>query len=170
MRFDYHIGLGGNIGDPAAQMTAALNQLDSHESCAVVGVSKLYKTPPWCKTDQPDFLNACAHIKSDFMPLDLLDECQRAEKAQNRVREVRWGPRTVDLDIILWSGGAFTSQRLDIPHPRFKSRAFVLLPLMDLDPESEMGPDRVSELLNELDQSDIEVLRDETWFDQARQP
>jgi len=130
-----YVGLGGNLGDPAAAMGAALRRLDQHPQIRVTGVSSLYKTPPWGKTDQPDFLNAIAAVETTLSPHDLLDQCLEAERQLKRVRKERWGPRIVDLDVLWFAGESVKEDGLEIPHPRMLDRAFVLVPLAEIAPD-----------------------------------
>lgn len=129
------LGLGGNIGDPAAAMAAALRALDAHDAVSVAAVSSLYRTPPWGVTDQPDFLNAVAAVDTALTARHLLDLCLDVERGLKRIRAQRWGPRVIDIDILLLDGVEWLSDRLQIPHPRMCERAFVLVPLMHLAPE-----------------------------------
>ena len=129
------LGLGGNIGDVIAAMAAALQLLDEHAEIEVAAVSPVYKTPPWGVTDQPWFLNCCAEITTGLSPEDLLETCQEAERAGKRERKIRWGPRTIDIDILVFEGVEQVEQRLTIPHPRMLERAFVLVPLADIAPD-----------------------------------
>lgn len=94
------IGLGGNIGDPLASMRSALQALDAHPECRVTKVSSVWRTPPWGVTDQPDLLNACAVVTTALEPRAFLDLCLSVEQNLKRVRDVRWGPRSIDIDIL----------------------------------------------------------------------
>jgi 2-amino-4-hydroxy-6-hydroxymethyldihydropteridine diphosphokinase len=129
------LGLGGNLGDPAAAMAAALRMLDADAGVSVVKVSSLYRTPPWGKTDQPDFVNVAAEIATRHSPLELLALCLDAERALKRERRERWGPRVIDIDILLFGNRVVQEASLDIPHPRMLERAFVLVPLAEIAPD-----------------------------------
>ncbi|MFZ1679990.1 MAG: 2-amino-4-hydroxy-6-hydroxymethyldihydropteridine diphosphokinase [Rhizobiaceae bacterium] len=126
------IGLGGNVGDVADAMRLALARIDDLPDTRVRAVSSLWRTPPWGKTDQPDFLNAVAEIATAFAPRDLLDQCLAIEKAMKRVRRERWGPRTLDIDIVAFGDRVIVEDGLAIPHPRAGERAFVLVPLAEI--------------------------------------
>jgi 2-amino-4-hydroxy-6-hydroxymethyldihydropteridine diphosphokinase len=152
------LGLGGNIGDPAAAMAAALQALDGSADIAVRAVSSLYRTPPWGKTDQPDFLNAVAEIVTTLSPPDLLARCLEVERSLKRVRRERWGPRVIDIDILCYGDLTYSGEGLEIPHPRLAERAFVLVPLAEIAPELEIGGKPVAELLQAVDSSNIETL------------
>jgi 2-amino-4-hydroxy-6-hydroxymethyldihydropteridine diphosphokinase len=159
------LGLGGNMGDPAASMAAALQAIDADTSCSVIAVSSLYRTPPWGKTDQPDFLNAVARIETALSPRGLLSLCLEEERLLKRVRRERWGPRTVDIDILLYGDSAVDEDGLTIPHPRLAERAFVLVPLGEIAPEIVIDGKWVGELLSRLDDSGIkpETVGGEWW-------
>ena len=154
------LGLGGNIGDPAATMAAALRAIDADPACSVVAVSSLYRTPPWGKTDQPDFLNAAASISTALSPRELLSLCLEKERLLKRVRNERWGPRTIDIDILLYGDSAIDEDGLAIPHPRLAERAFVLVPLREIAPEIEIGGKSVDELVRRQDGTGIERATD----------
>ena len=153
-----YLSLGGNLGDPAASMATALRLLDADESTRVIAVSSLYRTPPWGKLDQPDFLNAAAEISTALAPRALLDLCLEAERKLKRVREERWGPRLIDIDILVFGDRIIHETGLEVPHPRMLERAFVLAPLAEIAPELAVGGRSVSERLSAVDTSGIERL------------
>lgn len=152
------LGLGGNIGDPKAAMAAALQALDASAGISVTGVSSLYRTPPWGKTDQPDFLNAVAEIGTTLGPAELLACCLDVERSLKRERRVRWGPRVIDIDILCFDGLTVAEEGLEIPHPRIAERAFVLVPLAEIAPDLAIGGQRVADLLAALDTGGIDKL------------
>lgn len=129
------IGLGGNVGDVVGSMQRAINAIEIRRDCKVIAVSRIYRTPPWGITEQDWFYNACAEVQTSLEPEALLDLLLTIELAQGRVRDQRWGPRTLDLDIIAYGDETIETERLSIPHPRMGERAFVVLPLMDICPE-----------------------------------
>lgn len=149
------LGLGGNLGDPAAAMAAALRILDTDRGTKVVAVSSLYRTPPWGKTDQPDFLNAVAELRTGHPPRALLALCLDAELALKRERRERWGPRIIDIDILLFGGRTMHEAGLDIPHPRMLERAFVLVPLAEIAPDLVIGGRALAQHLASIDTSGI---------------
>jgi len=153
-----YLSLGGNLGDPAASMATALRLLDADESTRVIAVSSLYRTPPWGKLDQPDFLNAAAEISTALAPRALLELCLEAERKLKRVREERWGPRLIDIDILVFGDRIIHETGLEVPHPRMLERAFVLAPLAEIAPELAVGGRSVSERLSAVDTSGIERL------------
>lgn len=151
------LGLGGNIGDPAASMARALVLLDTRPDCAVTHVSKLYRTPPWGKTDQAWFFNACAEVATSLSPDELLDACLSIERQMKRERLERWGPRTIDIDVLTYDSLRHHSQTLEIPHPRMTERGFVLKPLADFAPDLIVNGKPVAEWLRDADISGIEI-------------
>ena len=152
------LGLGGNLGDPQGAMAAALRNLDADTDISVEAVSSVYRTPPWGKTDQPDFLNAAAELRTGLAPRALLDLCLKAERELKRVRAERWGPRLIDIDILLFGSREVHESGLDIPHPRITERAFVLVPLAEIAPDLSIRGETVGERLTRLDTSGIEKL------------
>ncbi|RWL17803.1 MAG: 2-amino-4-hydroxy-6-hydroxymethyldihydropteridine diphosphokinase [Mesorhizobium sp.] len=153
-----YLSLGGNLGDPARSMGAALRMLDADGNARVVVVSSLYRTPPWGKLDQPDFLNAAAEISTVLAPHALLDLCLDVERRLKRVREERWGPRLIDIDILVFGDRIIHESGLEVPHPRMLERAFVLAPLAEIAPDLTVGGRSVAERLAALDSAGIERL------------
>jgi 2-amino-4-hydroxy-6-hydroxymethyldihydropteridine diphosphokinase len=130
----YWLGLGSNLGDRLALLRAAIAWLRGH-GLAVEAVSAVFNTAPRDLPDQPDFLNAACRVAADLDPPAVLDAAKRLERDLGRVPGVRFGPRAIDCDILLWEGGTWRDERLEIPHPRLGERLFALLPLLDLDPD-----------------------------------
>ena len=159
-----YIGLGGNIGDPREAMGAALRMLDEYEGIAVESVSSLYSTPPWGITEQPDFLNAAAALSTTLAPRALLLRCLETEKALHRVRDQRWGPRSIDLDVLVYGDAVLDEPGLSLPHPRMMERAFVLVPLAEIAPDLRVGGTSVAYRLAELDQSGIKRAAGPGWW------
>ena len=153
-----YLSLGGNLGDPAKSMGAALRMLDGDADTRVTGVSSLYRTPPWGKLDQPDFLNAAAKISTGLQPRALLDLCLDAERRLKRVREERWGPRLIDIDILVFGERVIHETGLEVPHPRMLERAFVLAPLAEIAPSLIVGGRSITDRLVAVDTSGIERL------------
>jgi 2-amino-4-hydroxy-6-hydroxymethyldihydropteridine diphosphokinase len=159
------LGLGGNIGDPVAAMADALRRLDQRHDCRVTSVSRLYRTPPWGKTDQADFYNACAAVETLLEPQELLEACLEIERTMKRVRVERWGPRTIDIDILTFADRTIDAEHLKVPHPRMTERAFVLMPLADIDPELVVKGKSVSTWLGLADQTGIAVANENrAWW------
>ncbi len=150
------LGLGGNIGDPVHAMAEALRALDARADCRVTAVSSVYRTPPWGKTDQADFFNACAGVETSLSPEDLLDACLNIEKDMKRVRIERWGPRTIDIDVLTYSDHLQSTGKLELPHPRMTGRGFVLMPLADFARELSVCGRTVGDWLADADVNGIE--------------
>ena len=147
------LSLGSNLGDRAAHLAAAREMLG--REFAVSGVSPIYETAPVGVVDQPAFLNQIVILDADD-PEALLAAAHRTEEARGRVRSRRWGPRTLDVDVVSVDALSADSPRLTLPHPRAHERAFVLLPWMDVDPDAEVpGRGRAVALLRYLDASTV---------------
>ena len=159
------IGLGGNIGDPPRTMAAALQLIDGRRDTQVTAVSRLYRTPPWGVTDQPHFYNACAAVETQLSPRALLEVCLGIERHFKRERRERWGPRTLDLDVLDHAGETFHDEALTLPHPRIAERAFVLIPLVEIAPDFQMGGETIGERIAGLDGTGIEPeSADGAWW------
>jgi 2-amino-4-hydroxy-6-hydroxymethyldihydropteridine diphosphokinase len=130
-----YLGLGSNLGDRLATLQRAVDLLAAEPGLRVEASSRVWETDPVGGPDQPDFLNVVIRVATDLEPLDLLAACNRTEAALGRVRDVRWGPRTVDIDVLLIDDRMIDDPALTVPHPRMTQRAFVILPLLDLDPD-----------------------------------
>ena len=130
-----YVGLGANLGDREGALRAALAALDATEGIDVVAVSTFRETDPVDYLDQPRFLNAAAALDTTLAPRELLDALLEVERSLGRTREgPRFGPRTIDLDLLLYGDESFDEPGLTVPHPRLHGRAFVLEPLAELDP------------------------------------
>ena len=159
------LGLGGNLGDPIQAMASALRILDARNDCSVVAVSRLYRTPPWGKTDQSFFFNACAELQTTLTPEKLLDVCLDVERKMKRERTERWGPRTLDIDILTYGDLVQATPQLIIPHPRMTERGFVLMPLSDIAPDLRIEGQTVVEWLSKADIEGIEIAEEErNWW------
>ena len=145
-----YIGLGSNMANPVAQVREALDELAHLPSSRLLAVSSLYRSAPVGKLDQPDFINAVALIETDLTPQDLLKSLLEIEHYHGRVREYRNGPRTLDLDILLYDDLQCNDAHLTLPHPRMHQRAFVLQPLCEIAPDCRLaGHGTLAELLKE---------------------
>jgi 2-amino-4-hydroxy-6-hydroxymethyldihydropteridine diphosphokinase len=129
------LALGSNLGDRLSMLQRAVDGLDEEPGIRVVASSRIWETDPVGGPEQPDYLNAVLAIDTDLDPHALLAACHRVEAALGRVREVRWGPRTIDVDILSVDALSVDDADLTVPHPRMTERAFVLLPLLELDPD-----------------------------------
>lgn len=130
----YVIGLGSNLGDREANLIAAEQLLASREGVEVEARSALYATSA-VGPSQPDYLNAALRIRTELAPRELLEVLLDAERHLGRVRNERWGPRTIDLDILYWTAGSVDEPGLRVPHPRLAERSFAVAPLLDVAPE-----------------------------------
>lgn len=130
-----YIGLGSNLDNPRQQVERALAALTQIGATHLLAASPLYRTRAIGPGQQPDFINGVAKIATTLAPHDLLDALQAIEQAHQRVRTLRWGPRTLDLDLLLYGDEVIDSERLQVPHPQLTRRNFVLCPLADLEPE-----------------------------------
>lgn len=130
-----YIGLGCNLGERQRQLASACDALQAHPDITDVACSSLYETDPMGPADQPDYLNAVAGLNTTLSALELLDCTQSIELQHGRIRDgKRWGPRKLDLDLLLYGDQIINTPRLTVPHPGMAERSFVLLPLLELDP------------------------------------
>ena len=129
-----YLSVGSNIGDRLHHLVEAVRTLHSHEGVEVLAVSSIYETAPVGYTDQADFLNVAICVETAVGGQELLEICQQVEQELGRERTIRWGPRTVDLDILLYGTDAIEAENLVVPHPRMHERAFVLVPLLEIAP------------------------------------
>ena len=131
------IGLGANLGEAAGSVRAAIDALVGLPGTALQAVSRLYRTPAWGVTAQPDFINAVAVVDTELDARSLLDALLAIEREYGRVRVVgeRWGPRTLDLDLLLYGDAVIDAPGLRVPHPHLHERAFALLPLLEIWPD-----------------------------------
>jgi 2-amino-4-hydroxy-6-hydroxymethyldihydropteridine diphosphokinase len=153
-----YIALGSNLRDPLEQVQRALLALESLPATTLIATSSFYRTPPYGPQDQPDFLNAVVAIDTQLTALELLTHTQRIELEQGRERkDERWGPRTLDLDILLYGHQHHSTPRLTLPHYDMHNRAFMLLPLAEIDPDIVVKEGKSAQQL--LAQLDTEQIR-----------
>ena len=146
------IALGSNLGDREENIESAVIELN--KIIEITHLSTFYETEPVGGPDQPDYLNAVLIGESDLTPLELLDETMAIESGLGRIRDVRFGPRTIDIDLITAGEIQLDTEKLQLPHPRANERAFVLEPWLEIDPQAQIpGMGRVSSLLALLAQS-----------------
>ncbi|GJD56898.1 2-amino-4-hydroxy-6-hydroxymethyldihydropteridine diphosphokinase [Methylobacterium dankookense] len=150
-----YLGLGSNIGDKAAMLDAAVAGLAARPGIRIAARSRNYRTPPWGDTDQDWFLNGALAVETDLDPHGLLDACLAVEKELGRVRERRWGPRVIDIDVLSYAGATVEDERLILPHRFVRQRAFVLVPLAEIAPDLTIGDETVTEALAKLDATGI---------------
>lgn len=156
------IGLGSNLDEPVAQVRCALDALAGHAAMELDAASSLYRSPPMGPQDQPEYINAVARVTTTLAPLDLLGALQAQETAQRRRRGRRWGPRTLDLDLLLYGDRRIREPALTVPHPGIQERSFVLYPLAELAPGLAI-PDtgRVDALVAACPAAGLRRLRDD---------
>ncbi len=155
-----YVALGSNLGDRRAFLGAAFAALAALPGTRLLARSSLYETPPLGPAGQQDYLNGAAALTTSLAPLSLLDELLRIEQAQGRVRRERWGPRTLDLDLLLHGESILRHPRLTLPHPAMLGRAFVLCPLAEIAPRLLLAGRSVEQHLALLDRSGIRRLED----------
>jgi len=156
------LGLGSNLQGPAAQLHTALDKLAHIDGIDILKVSGFYRTPPWGDEQQDDFINAVAQIETSLAPVPLLRALQSVENAMGRTRSGRrWGPRVIDIDLLLYGDLLLRAAELELPHPRMHERAFVLVPLCELDAGLVIpGRGVAGELLLTLDRGGISAVND----------
>lgn len=155
-----YIALGTNLEPRTAHLEKALELFQSLPDLEVKRVSSIYESKPVGYLDQPDFLNLVFEAETDLLPLELLDSCQSIEQELGRVRTIRFGPRTLDVDIVLYGAERIEEDRLTVPHPRMQERSFVLLPLQELNPEFVVPEwnKTINALVTELPPKDLEEI------------
>ena len=158
---DVYLSLGSNIGDKKEHLDNAVKMLESNKGIKVCEVSDYLVTTPVGYLEQDNFLNSAVHIKTIYSPITLLDITQEIENAEMRVREIHWGPRTLDIDIILYEDYIINTERLIIPHPESELREFVLKPLSSIAPRlvHPILNKTISDIYNELCMKDTEEMK-----------
>ena len=156
------IALGGNVGDVRATFKKAIAHICGMAQGALLARSSDYATPPWGKKDQARFINACIEIETSLDPHALLFTLHKIEKkfGRDRAKETRWGPRTLDLDLIAYDDVRLNKPELTLPHPRAFERAFVLVPLAEIAPDRIIAGRRVADALAQLSTEGIQRLPD----------
>jgi len=155
------VGLGGNLGDAAATLRQAFQELDALPSTRLLRASRLYRSRAWGRTDQPDFINAVAMLETTLGARELLDAMLGIEHGAGRERhpDERWGPRTLDLDLLLYGDAVMDEPGLHVPHPHLHERAFALVPLVEIAPDAMIpGIGAARAALAAMEPSGIEAL------------
>jgi 2-amino-4-hydroxy-6-hydroxymethyldihydropteridine diphosphokinase len=155
------VGLGGNLGDAVATLRSAVQALAGLPETRLLQASRLYRTPAWGLQQQPDFINGVAMLETQLDPRALLEALLGVERDFGRQREAasRWGPRTLDLDLLLYGDAVIDEPGLQVPHPHLHERAFALVPLLEIAPDILIpGQGRARDALSKLDISAIESL------------
>lgn len=159
MKIVSYIGLGSNLGDSRQILTEAVQKL---ATLGAVSTSKLYQSPPMGPQDQPHYFNAVARLETDLTALALLDQLQQFEQDAGRVRLRRWGERTLDLDLLLYGNEQIQHERLTVPHVGILERDFVVIPLLDLDPNLHIQGHRLDRL-DLLQHTTLTEVADQHW-------
>ncbi len=158
------IGLGGNLGDPLQALRAAFHALAALPGSRLLATSRLYRTPAWGRTDQPDYVNAAALLETRLAPQALLAQLLAIERAAGRLRDgeaaaTRWGPRVLDLDLLLYADDTIDQPGLRVPHPHLHERAFALVPLAEIAADQPFpGHGNVGEALRHVDVAGVEAI------------
>lgn len=156
--FDCIVALGSNLGDKAANIDRAIALLTEAGDVRLLTRSRDYATDPWGKTDQDWFVNAAVSVATELAPRALLVRCKEIEERMGRVVTERWGPRIVDLDLLVYHGVTMSDDDLVLPHPHIAARAFVLAPLMDIAPDLVIGGRSVREMYDAIDHASVRPL------------
>ena len=156
--FDCIVALGSNLGDKAANIDTAIRLLAEAGDVRLVHRSRNFATEPWGKTDQDWFVNACIAVATSLKPRELLARCQEVERRMGRVPTEKWGPRIIDLDLLVYGDKAIRDPDLVLPHPHIGERAFVLAPLMDIAPDLEIKGRSVRALYAAIDATSVRPL------------
>ena len=130
-----YLGLGSNIGDKQSYLEQGIQMLSQQEGITVTKISSIYETAPWGYTQQDDFMNLVVEIRTELIPEKLLAICQNIETSLGRTRTIKWGPRTIDIDILLYGEKVVDTENLKIPHPYLLERDFVVVPLVEINPD-----------------------------------
>jgi len=157
--FDCIIALGSNLGDKAANLDKAIDLLTAPGDVRLVARSRNFATEPWGKTDQDWFVNACIAVATELSARTLLGRCQEIEQRMGRVTTEKWGPRIIDLDLLIYGDSVIREPDLVLPHPHIADRAFVLAPLMDIAPEVMIGDRSVRQLFDAIDLGGVRPLQ-----------
>jgi 2-amino-4-hydroxy-6-hydroxymethyldihydropteridine diphosphokinase len=158
-----YVGLGGNLGDAAATLREAIGSLSMLSGSRLLAASRLYRTPAWGVTAQPDFINAAVALETTLAPVPLLEAMLDIERRAGRDRDddgPRWGPRILDLDLLLYGDAMLDLPGLRVPHPHLHERAFALVPLVEIAPDVAIpGIGRARDVLETMASADIQALR-----------
>ena len=158
-RSTVYLGLGSNLDDPVRQVQTAMREIDEISDTGLVKISSLYQTMPVGMLDQPAFINAVVQLETILSPYDLLEHLLELEARHSRVRSEKNGPRTLDIDILIFNEWQIDDDKLTVPHPRMHERAFVIAPLVEIAPDILiMGKGYARELISRLDASGVRKL------------
>jgi 2-amino-4-hydroxy-6-hydroxymethyldihydropteridine diphosphokinase len=160
-----YLGLGSNLGDRRQHLADAVRRLHAGPALQVVKVSSVYESSPVGVTAQPDFLNLVVQVATTHAPHELLAECQRIETDLGRVRHERWGPRTIDIDLLLYGDERINDEHLTMPHPRMRERSFALTPLAEVAPGLKLDGKAIGELAAALGEDGLRKLGPLDWVE-----
>lgn len=154
------IGLGSNLNQPERQIQEALDALNILPSCSNLRCAPWYLSKAIGPTGQPDYINTVASLETSLPALDLLHQLQSIENQQGRQRDIRWGARTLDLDLLLYDNACLNTDELQLPHPEIQNRSFVLAPLYDLAPSTVLPTgESLESLAHHCDRSDLQLIK-----------
>ncbi len=156
---DAYLSLGTNVGERVNNLSRALSLIAGFEKSKISKVSRIYETEPWGYTEQENFLNLCLRLKTSLAPYDLLHKSQEVETELDRVREFKWGPRTMDVDILLYGEYKEETEELTIPHKHMHERAFVLGPMLELNPKLQVKGKTIEEWYNLLEDKEKKGIK-----------
>lgn len=155
-----YLGIGGNIGDTKGNIESSIELLKESSDIIVTQVSSFYETEPVGYVDQDWFLNVVVEVETSLSPIELLKYCQGVENELKRVRTIRWGPRTIDVDILLFEDFESDSEILTVPHPRMTKRAFAMVPLYEINQELEINGESINSIVENLKGEQIRKLNE----------
>lgn len=138
------LGLGSNIGDTRENLDKAVIYLNATPGISVIARSSDYRTPPWGPIPQDDYRNICITVDTTLSARSLLEHCLAIEERMGRTRDIRWGPRIIDIDVLIYGDEKINQESLTVPHPRMGERAFVLVPLAEIWPKAPLGDGRTA--------------------------
>jgi len=153
-----YLGLGGNIGNVKENMQEALRLLQANNAVKLIKQSSYYETAPVGFEQQEWFINIVIEIETGLPPYELLELCNKVEHQLKRERLIRWGPRTIDIDILLYEGFKSNEPKLIVPHPRMQERAFVMIPLLEIAPDLKIKGQGLKEIVNHISNQEIRKL------------
>ncbi|WP_313568171.1 2-amino-4-hydroxy-6-hydroxymethyldihydropteridine diphosphokinase [Acetoanaerobium noterae] len=153
------LSLGSNMGDRLEYLSKAIDKIAQIQGCNILNKSRVYETEPWGYENQEAFLNLCISIETSLSPYELLESLQTIELELDRVRKIHWGPRTIDIDILLFDDIICEDDKLTIPHPRMSERAFVLIPLYDIEKNLIIDGIKLEDLINKIDTRGIKEYK-----------
>lgn len=158
-----YLSLGSNMGDRIGHLITAVELLERQSGINILNKSSLYTTAPVGYLEQDDFINAVLEIETTLAPEGLLETCQRIEQALKRERIIHWGPRTIDVDILWFEAFSSQTEMLQVPHPRMHERAFVMVPLSEINPELILKDNPVKDWCEQLADQDVRKMTHEKW-------